>query len=116
MKIFDLRIGSSEGLWKEIAETKFYPALKTHTLNYPRNYFKCGCFEQAHNVADPKNSVVVSAPTGVFGTRFVIRCGNDYVTLVSFKGFFAQETVSDWSADVRIFNEAVEILRRRAEG
>jgi hypothetical protein len=107
MKIFD----NSADLLKELGVISLRAPLKTHSLNYPYNTFKCGCSSNQHNVAHPTNSIFAYAPKGIFDVRFVIRCDNDYFTLVSMKGFLKIEAVSEWTVSKKIFNESLKIIK-----
>jgi hypothetical protein len=107
MKIFD----NSADLLKELGTISLRAPLKTHSLNYPYNNFECGCSKKTHNVADPTNSIFSNAQKGIFGIRFVIRCRNDYFTLVSMKGILKIEAISEWSVSKKIFNESLKIIK-----
>ena len=107
MKIFD----NSADLLKELGQTTLRAPLKTHSLNYPYNIFNCGCSSKTHNVADSTNSIFANASKGIFGIRFIIRCRNDYFTLVSMKGVLKIEAVSEWTVSKKILNESLKIIK-----
>ena len=106
MKVFD----NPTDLLRELGETTLRAPLKTHSLNYPYNNFNCGCSNKTHIVADSSNSIFAYAPKGM-SIRFVVRCRNDYFTLVTMKGFFKIEAVSDWTVSKKILNESLKIIK-----
>lgn len=107
MKIFD----NSADLLKELETISLRAPLKMHSINYPYNNFECGCSHKTHNVADLTNSIFAYVPKGIFAVRFVIRCRNDYFTLVSMKGILKIEAISHWSVSKKIFNESLKIIK-----
>lgn len=107
MKVFN----NSTDLLKELGEISLRTPNKNHSLNYPYNAFHCGCSGKGHIVADPGNSIFAYAPKGILSIRFVIRCRNDYFTLVSMKGVLKIEAISEWTVSKKIFNESLEYLK-----
>jgi hypothetical protein len=107
MKVFN----NSTDLLKELGEISLRTPNKFHSLNYPHNAYLCGCSSKTHIVADPGNSIFAYAPKGVLSIRFVIRCRNDYFTLVSMKGILKIEAISDWTVSKKILNESLKIIK-----
>ena len=107
MKVFN----NSTDLLKELGEISLRAPNKNHSLNYPYNAFHCGCSGKGHIVADPGNSIFAYAPKGILSIRFVIRCRNDYFTLVSMKGVLKIEAISEWTVSKKIFNESLKIIK-----
>lgn len=107
MKVID----KLQDLVKIFGVTTLSAPTKLHSLNYPHNDFKCGCSLKIHNVADATNSIFANASTSIFAVRFVIRCKNDFFTLVAIKGFFKVEAISEWTVSKKIFNESLEYLK-----
>lgn len=107
MKIFD----NSADLLKELGEISLRAPNKIHSLNYPYNAFHCGCSGKGHILSDPWNSIFAYAPKGILSVRFVIRCRNDYFTLVSIKGILKIEAISEWTVSKKIFNESLKIIK-----
>ena len=107
MKVFN----NSTDLLKELGEISLRRPNKFHSLNYPHNVYLCGCSSKGHIVADQGNSIFAYAPKGILSVRFVIRCRNDYFTLVSMKGVLKIETISDWTVSKKILNESLKIIK-----
>jgi hypothetical protein len=107
MKIFD----NSADLLKELGQTTLRAPLKMQSLNYPYKIFNCGCSSKTHNLADLTNSIFADASKGIFSIRFVIRCRNDYFTLVSIKGVLKIKADSEWTVSKKIFNESLKIIK-----
>ena len=107
MKVFN----NSTDLLKELGEISLRAPNKIHSLNYPHNAYLCGCSSKGHIVADPGNSIFAYAPKGILSVRFVIRCRNDYFTLVSMKGILKIEAISEWTVRKKIFSESLKIKK-----
>ena len=107
MKVFN----NSTDLLKELGEISLKKPNENHSLNYPYIAYHCGCSGKGHIVADPGNSIFAYAPKGILSVRFVIRCRNDYFTLVSMKGILKIEAISEWTVSKKIFNESLKIIK-----
>ena len=104
-------IDKAEDLAKILGNTNLKPPTKLHSLNYPTTYYKCGCLKKEHLLTDPSSVIFANASKKILTVMFVIKCGNDFYSLVTIAGFFKQKTETTWTVSKKIFNECLKLLR-----
>jgi hypothetical protein len=107
MIVFD----KAEDLIKILPYANLRAPLKIHSLNYPTTSYKCGCSKKEHILADPSNVLFANASKKIFTVIFVIKCRNDFYSLVTIKGIFKQKAETAWTVSKKIMNDYLKLLR-----
>ena len=89
---------------------KWTAPTKFHSLNYKNAPFDCGCESSSHLADNPTNKIFANASKKIFSVRFIIRCKNDFFSLVNFEGIIITKATSEWSVSKNILNEALKEL------
>jgi hypothetical protein len=104
-----LIFNNSHDLILAISKETLRAPLKMHSLNYKLTLFECGCLEN-HNLDDPTNSIFANTTKGILPVRFIIKCCNNFYTLVTISGFFKSKSKSEWSTSKKTLNEGLKVL------
>ena len=104
-------IDKAEDLVKIFTNINLRAPLKIHSLNYPKTSYKCGCSEQEHILADPSNVLFANASKKIFTVIFLIKCPNNFYSLVTIAGMFKQKAETTWTVSKKIMNEYLKLLR-----
>ena len=107
MKVID----KPQDLVKIFADITLRSPLRIHSLNYPTTSYKCGCSKKEHILADPSNLLFANASKKIFTVMFVIKCHNDFFSLVTITGMFKQKAETSWTVSKKILNESLKILQ-----
>jgi len=73
-----------------------------------KTYYDCGCGGQ-HMLSEGQYEYLLCASGGFLGGfKFLLRCENDYVTLVKAKGMFPTKITEEWTCKNSLFKKAMD--------
>jgi hypothetical protein len=101
---------------KKIKKAAFSKVLKKKNKADPKfmdptgydTYYDCGCGGQ-HMLSGGDYQYLMCAKGGFLGGfKFLLRCENEYVTLVKAKGMFPTKITEDWTCKAALFEKVVD--------